>query len=370
MARQIIDTSPPTGTPAPTAFNMVNAMTAELYPLATGALQKTGGVLSGDLSIQKNVISSSFLSPNGQVGYKVLVNISDTVDGGYTIQRIANGTWSDCLKINSDKSVALSGAALIGGALQANSSIVSASNGIVSDGAGSGFQMKDRQDFAQTWAWFASGAELNCWNSTSGAIMRVSRNGVVTASSFNPASSADVKDFIEGYAGDACAELDRLVVIEYQYRPEFIDSPIRYVGLLAENVADVHPSASNAESILESQVEVERLVDVQVPVPVEQTVEVLTPVENFDPEKPEYTRAAVTITTTVMETRQELRKVLEPRQIRKPRDVDMMQILALNTRAHQQKSSRIRDLEQDVVELRTAVDELRAALAELRGSEP
>ncbi len=32
MARQVIDTAPPIGDPAPTAFNKVNAMTAELYP--------------------------------------------------------------------------------------------------------------------------------------------------------------------------------------------------------------------------------------------------------------------------------------------------------------------------------------------------
>ncbi len=110
MARQIIDTvTPPIGDPAPTAFNKCNLNFAELYPLATGALQKTGGVLSGDLSIQKNVIVSSYLSPNGQVGYRMLVNISNEVDGGYTIQRLAAGAWSDCVKVNNDKTTVFSG---------------------------------------------------------------------------------------------------------------------------------------------------------------------------------------------------------------------------------------------------------------------
>lgn len=56
MARQIIDTSPPSGDPAPTAFNKVNAMTAELYPLATGALQKDGGgAMTGTLNSSANL---------------------------------------------------------------------------------------------------------------------------------------------------------------------------------------------------------------------------------------------------------------------------------------------------------------------------
>lgn len=253
MARQIIDTSPPTGTPAPTAFNMVNAMTAELYPLATGALQKTGGVLSGDLITQKDVIINSFLSPNGQVGYRMLVNISDTVDGGYTIQRVSAGTWSDKLKINYD--------------------------------------------------------------------------GSVVALSFNPTSSADIKDYIEGYAGDADEELDRLAVVTYRLRPEFSSSTKVYVGLLAENLKHVRPDAAGDETHYEN-------------------VEVVVGEDSEG--------------NDLVETQQRL----------VPMSYDLAQVVALNTRAHQQKSRRIRVLEQDAAELRAAVAELRAALAELRGSEP
>lgn len=54
MARQNIDTTPPMGDPAPTAFNKVNANFVELYgrvaateTVANGALPRTGGTVSG-----------------------------------------------------------------------------------------------------------------------------------------------------------------------------------------------------------------------------------------------------------------------------------------------------------------------------------
>lgn len=229
MARQIIDTTTNNGSyigdPAKTAFDKANANFLELYNLSVTYFPKTGGVLTGDLTIQKNVAVSSYLSPNGQVGYRVLVNISDSVDGGYTIQRVSSaGTvWSDCLKINNDRSAA----------------------------------------FAST----------------------------VTAVAFNPTSTADVKDYITGYAGDACAEIDRLVVIEYKYRPEYVESDKTFIGLLEENVKSVVPDAANDSVTIVDQVDGED-------------------VERFI-----------------------------------PGNIDIMQILALSIRSHQQKNARIKALE-------------------------
>lgn len=47
MARQVINTNPPVGDPAPTAFDKCNLNFAELYLIALGALQRTGGTLTG-----------------------------------------------------------------------------------------------------------------------------------------------------------------------------------------------------------------------------------------------------------------------------------------------------------------------------------
>lgn len=235
MARQIIDTTTNNGSyigdPAKTAFEKTNANFLELYNLSVTFFPKTGGVLSGDLTIQKNVAVSSYLSPNGQVGYRVLVNISDSVDGGYTIQRVSSaGTvWSDCFKINNDRS-----------------------------------------------ATFAS---------------------TVTAVSFNPTSTADVKDNIVGYAGDACAEIDRLVVIKYKYRPEYLESDKTFIGLLQENVKSVCPEAANDSEIVVEEVDGEE-------------------VERFV-----------------------------------PGNVDMMQLLALSIRSHQQKNKKIKYLESKISEM-------------------
>lgn len=240
MARQIIDTTTNNGSyigdPAKTAFEKTNANFLELYNLSVTFFPKTGGVLTGDLTIKKDVVTSSYLSPNGQVGYRVLVNISDSVDGGYTIQRVSSaGTvWSDCLKINNDRSAA-----------------------------------------------FAS---------------------VVTAVSFNPTSTADVKDHIVGYAGDACAEIDRLVVINYKYRPEYLESDKTFIGLLQENVKSVCPEAANDSEKITEEIDgenVERLI---------------------------------------------------------PGSIDMMQILALNTRAHQQKNARIKSLESEILAIAARLD--------------
>lgn len=135
-------------------------------------------------------------------------------------------------------------------------------------------------------------------------LFQVSIAGVASAPQFVPTSSADVKDNLEGFGGDACELLDRLVVINYDYRDDFVPLSGRYVGLLAENVGDVIPSAK------------------------------VTPPPAL---------VAVTGPDGLPQVDTDGHLVTEERPC--PPGVDMMQILALNTRAHQQKSKRIRDLQ-------------------------
>ncbi|WP_180313374.1 hypothetical protein, partial [Xanthomonas hortorum] len=174
------------------------------------------------------------------------------------------------------------------------------------EGASAGLNFMDRTDFSRVWSWYSTGAIARLWFTGFGDRLSVNTAGQVSATSFNPTSSADVKDYIEGYAGDADSEIDRLVVISYRYRPEFANTGDKtYVGLLAENVGDVHPGATGGD--------VERVT------------------QNEDGEE---------ITA------------------HEPMNIDMMQILALNTRAHQQKSHRIKQLEQVIADLLSRVGEL------------
>jgi len=241
MARQIIDTTTNNGSyigdPAKTAFEKTNANFLEIYNLSVTFFPKTGGVLNGDLTIQKNVAVSSYLSPNGQVGYRVLVNISDSVDGGYTIQRVSSaGTvWSDCLKINNDRTA----------------------------------------NFAST----------------------------VTAVSFNPTSTADVKDYIEGYSENASEILDRLVVISYKYKPEYIEHDGYVVGLLQENIKSVIPSAAKDSEWKNEEVDGE-----------------------------------------------EVRTLV-------PGSYDIAQLMALNTKSHQEKNRQIKELKRLVESISTRLDQ-------------
>ena len=276
MARQVINTDPPIGDPAPTAFNKINAMTAELYPLAIGAMPKTGGTFTGAVSI--------------------------------------------------------TGAGLnAGGVVTASSSLVSAANGVLSQGAGSGYQFFDRLDYAQTWAVFASGAECQIWNSVNGPAMRISRAGICTAVAFNPTSSADVKANVEGYQGDADNELDRLVVISFQYKEDFCEDVRVRVGLLAENINSVKPTATGGD--YDEIVQVPRVVQVQKQILLPPVVVVDEEGNEHLDETPRY--EMVTVEETVYD--QHMRHV--------PMNYDMSQVLALSVRAHQQKSKRIRDLE-------------------------
>ncbi|QIO88849.1 hypothetical protein G9274_002534 [Stenotrophomonas rhizophila] len=181
------------------------------------------------------------------------------------------------------------------------------SGGWIATGAGATVAWDDRTEGAASrWFSFVSGGIFQLYYAPTGALpMYVTRTGVVTATSFNPTSSADVKDYLEGYAGDADAELDRLVVVSYRYRPEFADINKTFVGLLSENVHDVHPDATDGGT--------ETVIQVGEGEGAEEVVKQL------------------------------------------PRNVDMMQILALAVRAHQQKSRRIRLLEQRLAAIEALV---------------
>ncbi|MBV6687361.1 hypothetical protein KV692_05565 [Xanthomonas euvesicatoria pv. physalidis] len=185
------------------------------------------------------------------------------------------------------------------------------SGAFTADGSSASLNFLDRIDVSRTWSLYSTGAVARLWLTGFGDRLTVNSQGQVTAASFNPTSSADVKDYIEGYTGDADSEINRLVVISYRYRPEFADTgDKRYVGLLAENVSDVHPGATGG--------------DVQSVTQNDSGEEVIAHV---------------------------------------PMNIDMMQILALNTRAHQQKSRRIEHLEQTIEQLLNRLAALEASAA-------
>lgn len=254
MARQIIDTSPPTGDPAPTAFNKINAMTAELY----GESIQGNRTISGTLTVAGNASMSSG---------SVRTMPGTAANAGYVAFHRLDGIRQGYFGWNA------------GGKIQ-----YSVENGYTG------------HSFVGT----------------------VESSGAMTAPAFNPTSSADVKDYIEGYRGDACEELDRLAVVTYRYRPEFYDSQKTYVGIIAENLADVRPDAATEETHLE---------EIQVPVGTDEEGNIVTE----------------TRTRTI------------------PMAYDMAQLLALNTRSHQQKSRRIKELEKVLASALERLSVLEAA---------
>ena len=127
--------------------------------------------------------------------------------------------------------------------------------------------------------------------------------GNFTATSINPISTSDVKDNLEGYSEDACEVLDRLVVINYKYRPEFLETDKNYVGFLQENVKSVIPDASTDSYFMES----------------------------FDDDGNSF------------------KKLI-------PGNIDSTQILAVSVRSHQRKNRRIKQLEQIVSSLVERLD--------------
>ncbi len=255
MARQVIDTTTNNGSyigdPAKTAFEKTNANFAEIYGWGgSGALAKLvgGNSFSGDQSIAGNLsLQGDFVV---RKGVPILTMVSAAADRGYRwLSNIGNGVDFGCTFENFN---------------------------------GSG------------WSPFITYA-----GGTSG---NTSFAGTVSAPAFNPTSSADVKDYIEGYSGDACAELDRLAVCTYRYRPEFFDSGKVYVGIIAENLAAVRPDAVTEET----------------------HTEVVTVPIGEDGEG-----------NTITEERERI----------VPMGYDMAQLLALSVRSHQQKNRRIRMLE-------------------------
>ena len=162
------------------------------------------------------------------------------------------------------------------------------------------------RDTTRDWAWYALGGifrlAMGPRSGTTTDVMSVESNGTVTATSFNPTSTSDVKDFIEGYRGDALSELDKIVVISYKYRPEFLVSDKTYVGFLQENIKSVKPDAANDSSVH---------------------------TEIVDGNVVEYKYHG---------------------------NIDITQILALNTRAHQQNNRRVSELENIIASLVSRID--------------
>lgn len=132
-------------------------------------------------------------------------------------------------------------------------------------GPGGSFTIDDRAEGSVArWVIFASSRTMNFFYPALGMIaMSISNLGAVTAVSFNPTSTSDVKDYIEGYGGNASELLNKLVVISYKYRPEYLDSDETVVGLLQENVKSVIPSAAKDSEIRLEEVDgemVEKLI--------------------------------------------------------------------------------------------------------------
>lgn len=257
MARQVIDLTTPQpngrmGEPTKSAWEKVNDMTAELYPLTEGALQKTGGNVTGTIESSARILAAGSGAPNvgsGAAGYGVH-SVGTSYGGGYR---------------NADTSANLS------------------------------------------WGWWieSTGCVFGQGTFTSNVHvmkMMIGNSGQVSAVSFNPTSTADVKDYIEGYVGDACEAIDKLVVISYKYRPEYIESDKTFIGLLEENVKSVVPDAANDSSIVVDDVEGE-----------------------------------------------EVERLL-------PGNIDMMQILALSIRSHQQKNQKIKELEYKLANINDRMD--------------
>jgi len=191
---------------------------------------------------------------------------------------------------------------------------------ITSTGSTAQLNFVDRSDFSRTWSLYSTGLVASFFCTGLGNRLSIDGvTGIVTATSFNPTSSADVKDYIEGYAGDACEEIDRLVVISYRYRPEFCGPDGQMAGLLAENVHSVWPTATSGDY------------DETINHPVFNEDGTPKVDENGDP---------VTIKVT--------RHV--------PMNVDIMQTLARTVRAHQQKNRRIKRLEETVSALVARLD--------------
>mgnify|MGYP000954978734 CR=1 FL=1 len=283
MARQVIDTTTNNGSyigdPAKTAFEKTNANFLELYNLSATFTVSSAPVFTGDIIQNKNTAAEVIQSaPNAVNRYRRFANISDSVDGGYRIDRWNGADYVEKLKIENTR---------VGITTDFDVRKNTPSASLTSPGGNMGWRgfanVSDTVDGGYSIQNIVSGA----WTTK----MSVNTAGTVTAVTFNPTSTADVKDYIVGYSGDACAEIDRLVVINYKYRPEYVESDKSFIGLLAENVKSVVPDAANDSETIVDGVDGEE-------------------VERFV-----------------------------------PGNIDIMQILALSIRSHQQKNRRIKILE-------------------------
>lgn len=242
MARQIIDTTTNNGSyigdPAKTAFEKCNANFLELYNFSATYFPNTGGTITGAVQINSTLTTSG------------TINVTNA-----TLARLQATTASINMSISA----------------------VTAVN---------------------------EGTFGTLTNHPIGVYLNSTRRGGwdtggnFTATSLNPTSTSDVKDNLEGYSEDASEVLDRLVVITYNYKPDFFESDKKYVGLLQENVKYVVPDAATDSCYVNGEDEEGN------------------EVENFV-----------------------------------PGNIDITQLLAISIRAHQQKNARIKNLEDKLFEL-------------------
>lgn len=327
MALQPIDITTPQpngklGDPARVMSEKINANDAYLEGLANEAkdaaassVKKTGDTMTGLLRI------NNALAVQAGANHSLLRAISNGA-GTTVFQSVTANEQAFAPLGLHGSSVELTGPTLV------TNGRLTATQDIMITGTGAAYWFYDRT-VGRDWAWYAADAVCRLASGARGGatadLMSINAAGAVSATSFNPTSSADVKDYLEGYDGDADDELDRLVVIRYKYRPEFVDSNKTFIGLLAENVHDVLPDATGGGEEYDVAVAGGSGTDGE-------------DVEGDDPQ-PE---------TRIVTARQ-------------PMNIDMMQILALSVRGHQQKNRRIRALEAAMETLTSRVQALESA---------
>lgn len=312
MAQQIIDTDTDHGTykgdPAKTAFSKTNDNFTQLFGPDSPSLSKAGGTVTGDMVIY----GGSFRIAPKTSGDQLFIR-SEGVDG-VTLDAVNNANSAYAPVSIRGSQVNLKGPVNASGTISVPQNFASrTANVVMATGvAGTVFLRPNGTD---------SGA----------GELTLSQSGVCSAPAFNPTSSADVKDYIEGYAGDADLELNRLVVITHKYRPEFLNSEKSYLSLLAENVHSVVPIATDGDyDVVENE-------------PYDRPVKVVVQVPN------DSGHGTHSVEMDAFETawREVTRHV--------PMNVNLMAILALCVRAHQTKDLRIRELEAAVMALQAIV---------------
>lgn len=66
-----------------------------LVSALNGKLSTSGGVLTGDFFIQKNVPVASYVSPSNNNGFRTIANLTDSVLDRFIFQYAVGGVWSD-----------------------------------------------------------------------------------------------------------------------------------------------------------------------------------------------------------------------------------------------------------------------------------